>query len=493
MRAQSSAPGWPTGSRSSRRRSGCPSSCRARRRARRRARSTGTQADGRGRSRCTRSGRRLDRAGGRRLPGDGRVHGGRLPGRRSRARLPRFTLGSGRRSPSWSGATASRTSAAPSAAFRCTSFRWPPARSTRSRSTKPTSPAAGSSFLPFCLVRSARAGDRWSRSGASTGSSTRSFIPRSTGSKSSLRYLLGRPAQDPPNAQACLHGFALAACPVRRRVPGPAAADGAAGHRRRVARWRPTSTTSAPPARTGSSPSRFAASTSSGWNGSARWLDRFGWTFDELPAYLLREIPYLANRGGEALRALVAACVLDHDDIATLALSIEGLEDASWHTPPIGRQDPRKLPPGLPDPVVNLRTLWHPVHRSKRPVDRPVRAAVLSRLRPGPAPADPRLSAPPSPRRPGLDQGRARPGRRRPLGRRSRPGCATCSCEPTSGATRSWSSGPSRRLTMLDLQHNCELVWNLGGYTRPEAGTGNSNSVPFHDNAQPTQVEPSLR
>ncbi len=57
-----------------------------------------------------------------------------------------------------------------------------------------------------------------------------------------------------------------------------------------------------------------------------RWLERFGWTFDELPAYLAREIPYLANRGGEALRALVAACILDHDDIATLALSIEGLE-----------------------------------------------------------------------------------------------------------------------------------------------------------------------
>jgi hypothetical protein len=23
-------------------------------------------------------------------------------------------------------------------------------------------------------------------------------------------------------------------------------------------------------------------------------------------------------------------------------------------------------------------------------------------------------------------------------------------------------------LTMLDVQHNCELVWNLGGYTNPE-------------------------
>ena len=53
----------------------------------------------------------------------------------------------------------------------------------------------------------------------------------------------------------------------------------------------------------------------------ARWLDRFNWTFDLLPNYLAEQVPYLANRGGEALRAVVAACILDHDDIATLALS----------------------------------------------------------------------------------------------------------------------------------------------------------------------------
>src|SRR5262249_14818874 len=63
----------------------------------------------------------------------------------------------------------------------------------------------------------------------------------------------------------------------------------------------------------------------------AAWLDRFGWTFDALPAYLAAEIPFLANRGGEALRALVAACVLDHNDIATLALSIEGLKRVLVH------------------------------------------------------------------------------------------------------------------------------------------------------------------
>ena len=98
-----------------------------------------------------------------------------------------------------------------------------------------------------------------------------------------------------------------------------------------------------------------------------RWLDRFGWSFDELPAYLAREIPFLANRGGEALRALVAACVLDHNDIATLALSIGGLKRMMAHAADAS-QDLNKIPPGLPDPIVNLRRLWHPVHRCARPV-----------------------------------------------------------------------------------------------------------------------------
>ena len=49
-----------------------------------------------------------------------------------------------------------------------------------------------------------------------------------------------------------------------------------------------------------------------------RWLERFGWTFDLLPAYLSEQIPYLANRGGEALRAFSVqmrplATLGDHD------------------------------------------------------------------------------------------------------------------------------------------------------------------------------------
>ena len=58
---------------------------------------------------------------------------------------PRSTRGSGPRSPSWCAATASRTSAGRSGASRSTSCRPRPARSTRSPSTRRTSPGAGSS------------------------------------------------------------------------------------------------------------------------------------------------------------------------------------------------------------------------------------------------------------------------------------------------------------------------------------------------------------
>ena len=33
-------------------------------------------------------------------------------------------------------------------------------------------------------------------------------------------------------------------------------------------------------------------------------------------------------------------------------------------------------------------------------------------------------------------------------------------------------------LTMLDLQHNCELVWSLGGYTHPGPGGSGPDAQP---------------
>jgi hypothetical protein len=215
-----------------------------------------------------------------------------------------------------------------------------------------------------------------------------------------------------------------------------------------------------------------------------RWLDRFGWSFDELPAYLAREIPFLANRGGEALRALVAACVLDHNDIATLALSIGGLKRMMAHAADAGL-DLSKIPPGLPDPIVNLRRLWHPVNRCKRPV------ADLFEL-----PCFPVYHA--AERRRVLRYLRrhrrvVRGWIKVVLGQGGRDPWATVKSRMRDVLLRTdlWSDQilvlrAVQSLTMLDLQHNCELVWNLGGYTRPEPGDSEPDAQPprsplFHE------------
>ncbi len=210
----------------------------------------------------------------------------------------------------------------------------------------------------------------------------------------------------------------------------------------------------------------------------ARWLDRFGWTFELLPNYLSEQIPYLANRGGEALRALVAACVLDHDDIATLALSIEGIKAVMEYSFD-GRQDPRKLPRKIPDPVVNLRTLWHPVQgRGKR------RLSELFDL-PCFPPYDPaarkRITA-------YLKRHRrvARGWIKVVLGQGGADPWAVVQARMRDVLLRTdlWSDQilvlrAVQTLTMLDLQHNCELVWNLGGYTHTElAGFDSSAGLP---------------
>jgi hypothetical protein len=208
----------------------------------------------------------------------------------------------------------------------------------------------------------------------------------------------------------------------------------------------------------------------------ARWLDRFGWTFDLLPAYLSEHFPYLANRGGEALRALVAACVLDHDDIATLALSIEGLKSVMEFAAD-GRHGPRKLPTGLPDPVVSLRALWQPVNRTKRPrtdlfelpcfpsYDRASRKRILAYLR--------------------RHRRATRGWVKVVLGQGKRDPWTVVKSRMRDVLLRTdlWSDQilvlrAVQTLTMLDLQHNCELVWNLGGYTRPEPGDAEPDAQP---------------
>jgi hypothetical protein len=212
------------------------------------------------------------------------------------------------------------------------------------------------------------------------------------------------------------------------------------------------------------------------WIGN--WLRQFGWTFDTLPEFLSREIPYLTNRGGEAMRALVTACVLDHDDITTLAFSIEGLKRTMAHG-----ADPslsgKVLPPGLPDPVVNLRKLWHPVTRLRRPrsdlfslpcfpsYDQAQRARILSYLR--------------------RHRRAVRGWIYVVLGQGGDDPWAVVRERMREVLLRTdlWSDQilvlrAVQTLTMLDVQHNCDLVRSLGGYTRegPEpAMTGDRGGV----------------
>jgi len=205
-----------------------------------------------------------------------------------------------------------------------------------------------------------------------------------------------------------------------------------------------------------------------------RWLQQFGWTFDQLPEYLAREIPYLTNRGGEALRAMVTACVLDHDDITTLAFSIEGLKRVMTHGADAAL-DGTTLPPGLPDPVVNLRKLWHPVSRVRRPVadlfgmpcfppyDQAQRSRILSYLR--------------------RHRRAVRGWINVVLGQGGDDPWAIVRARMREVLLRTdlWSDQvlvlrAVQTLTMLDVQHNCDLVWSLGGYTRltsdPACGDG---------------------
>ena len=198
-----------------------------------------------------------------------------------------------------------------------------------------------------------------------------------------------------------------------------------------------------------------------------RWLHQFGWTFDELPRYLAREIPYLTNRGGEALRALVTACVLDHDDITTLAFSIEGLKRVMAHGAD-NSLDGKVLPPGLPDPVVDLRKLWHPVAHVSRPAselfglpcfpsfDQSQRGRILTYLR--------------------RHRRAVRGWVKVVLGQGGDDPWANVQARMREVVLRTdlWSDQilvlrAVQTLTMLDVQHNCELVSTLGGYTRAPA------------------------
>lgn len=201
---------------------------------------------------------------------------------------------------------------------------------------------------------------------------------------------------------------------------------------------------------------------------TTRWLHRFGWTSDGLPAFLAAEVPYLANRGSEALRAVVAACVLDHDDVATLGQSTEAMTIlAAYAASPTS--DLKRLPPGLPDPVVNPRRLWRPVPR-RGPSWR--RLFELPGFSAYDASARRRIVA--------LLRRHRRTTRgwfRVVMGQGAGDpwGEVRARLHDVILKTDLWSDQilvlrAVQTLTMLDVHHNCELVWSLGGYTDPEPG-----------------------
>ena len=318
-----------------------------------------------------------------------------------------------------------------------------PARSTRSPSTRPTSPAAGSSS---CRSTS------WSRSpaawaspcGASTASSTRSSIPQVDQDRTvpsdtywaALRKIhrMRKPVFMGSLWLRARFDVEYLGLPLPTAPPGIAAESlmetdldyiGATRQDRIIAEQ-----------------VRRQHQGRLEWVG--RWLERFGWTFDELPAYLAREIPFLANRGGEALRALVAACVLDHDDIATLALSIEGLKRVLAHAadPRAGPRDAsRRASPSRSSTSGRSGTRSIACRRPAADLfDLPVLPRLRRRPSGGGSSATSAAIAAPS----GAGS-RSSSAREAPTpGRPSRPGCATSCSAPTSGATRSWSSAPSR-------------------------------------------------
>ncbi len=217
-----------------------------------------------------------------------------------------------------------------------------------------------------------------------------------------------------------------------------------------------------------------------------RWLQQFGWTFDTLPGYLAREIPYLANRGGEGLRALVTACVLDHDDITSLAFSIEGLKRVLAHGADAAL-DGQALPPGLPDPVVNLRKLWHPVPARRRPLSDLFRLACFPAYGPQ---QQARILA-------YLHRHRraVRGWIHVILGQAGDDPWTTVQSRMREVLLRTdlWSDQvlvlrAVQTLTMLDVQHNCDLVWSLGGYTLPASDAAAASGSFTREPAEERQV-----
>jgi hypothetical protein len=219
-----------------------------------------------------------------------------------------------------------------------------------------------------------------------------------------------------------------------------------------------------------------------------RWLVTLGLDESKLPALVAERFPHLSARWGEAMRAMIVAAVLDHDDVHSLGCAIEGMgELAAWAARPTLRI--AELPPGLPPPI-NPRTPRH--HPDPRRIDL---ARVLDRFVPAGSGAIVRRNL----------EGLIRRHRRtvdgwiRVLG-----ACGDADpivtlrrrFEAVIGRTDLWSDmivslRTVQTLAVLDVHHYCSMAWKLGGYDSFEADPFRLD-LPF-DEAPPSPTDDVVR
>ena len=212
-----------------------------------------------------------------------------------------------------------------------------------------------------------------------------------------------------------------------------------------------------------------------------RWLHRLGWDFDGLGASLPTDLPLLADRRGEVVRALVTAWVADHDDVELLGDAVEALTtivNAAAGSPRVLK----RLPDDLPDPPNIGEPLWHRLGSRRRSwrelLDLPCfpdleptqRNRVVRTLR--------------------KHRRRVRGWIRVVLGQGDADPIATLKARLIEVMlhTDLWSDQiltlrTIQTLTMLDVQHYTELVWRLGGFDRLDTDQS-VTELPFGDHAE---------
>ncbi|WP_169972698.1 ion transporter [Tautonia rosea] len=194
------------------------------------------------------------------------------------------------------------------------------------------------------------------------------------------------------------------------------------------------------------------------------FLSEFQWNFDNLPEMLGRDLPHLTDRRGEVIRALVTAWVADHDDVATLGLAVLAMRRVVSYAAD-SDSDPRQLPEKLPDPPNLSEPLWHRIQDVRRPMDDLLELPCFPRYD-----AEQRLRITAYLRR---HRRAVREWVRVIRGQGGPDPIETLRTRFVEVMLRTdlWSDQiltlrAVQTLTMLDVQHYIELVWNLGGYDR---------------------------